>query len=274
MLKGLSTSMNAKILGTGGEDEVIVLGYGYGGEQSIWEKIVPSLEEKHQVVLFDWNFSGAFNNHENNSHGFDPLKYNSLDVFADDLVNLLDEMNIKSCVFVGHSMSGMIGCIASIKRPHLFTKLILIGASPRYINSEDYEGGFEATQIEQLLSTIESNFQPWAAAFAPLAVGGKEPQLTEKFEKSLKKMKPEVALAVAKIIFLGDYRHVLEKVDTPCTIISTTNDLVVPSSVPYYMQKKMINAKSRVEIIDVDGHFPHLTARDEVLNVITKVLDS
>uniref|UniRef100_A0A803MQ44 AB hydrolase-1 domain-containing protein n=1 Tax=Chenopodium quinoa TaxID=63459 RepID=A0A803MQ44_CHEQI len=235
--------MNAKILGTGGEDEVIVLGHGYGGEQSIWEKIVPGLQEKHQVVLFDWNFSGAFNNHENNSHGFDPLQYNSLDVLL------------------------MIW-------PHLFTKLILIGASPRYINSEDYEGGFEATQIEQLISTIESNFQPWAAAFAPLAVGGKEPQLSEKFEKSLKKMKPEVALAVAKIIFLGDYRHVLEKVDTPCTIISTTNDLVVPSSVPYYMQKKMINAKSRVEIIDVDGHFPHLTAHDEVLNVITKVLDS
>lgn len=281
MLKSVSTAMNAKIFGTGAgaEAEVIVLAHGYGGEQSIWDKVVPSLEEKHQVLLFDWNFSGALNDkvqdNDNNNHTlFDPIKYGSLDAFADDLVGLLDEMKIKSCVYVGHSMSGMIGCIASIKRPHLFNKLILIGASPRYINSEDYEGGFEASDIEQLLSTIECNFQPWATAFAPLAVGGKDPLLVERFERSLKRMRPEVALAVAKIIFRGDYRHVLEKVDTPCTIISTTNDIVVPSSVPYYMQKKMINAKSKVEIIDVDGHFPHLTSHDEVLNVINKVLDS
>ncbi|XP_010688158.2 strigolactone esterase RMS3 [Beta vulgaris subsp. vulgaris] len=271
MLKGLSASMNAKISGTG--DEFIVLAHGYGGDQSFWEKVAPFLEEKHKVVVFDWNFSGAFNDKVQDNHTFDEIKYGSLDTFADDLVSLMDEMNIKSCVFVGHSMSGMIGCIASIKRPHLFKKLILIGASPRYLNSEDYEGGFDALQIEQLLSTIETNFYPWTTAFAPIAVGG-DTLLAEKFEKSLKKMKPEVALAVAKIIFLGDYRHVLEKVDTPCTIISTTNDLVVPSSVPYYMQKKMIKAKSKVEIIDVDGHFPHLTAHNELLNVLSKVLDS
>ncbi|KNA16712.1 hypothetical protein SOVF_086480 [Spinacia oleracea] len=271
MLKGLSTSMNAKISGNAGA-EVIVLAHGYGGEQSIWEKIVPSLEEKNQVVLFDWNFSGAFS--EDNNHSYDPIKYDSLDAFANDLVSLMDEMNIKSCVFVGHSMSGMIGCIASIKRPLLFKKLILIGASPRYLNSEDYEGGFEPSEIEQLLSTIESNFQPWATAFAPIAVGTKDPLIAEKFEKSLKKMKPEVALAVAKIVFLGDYCHVLEKVETPCTLISTTNDIVVPSSVPYYMQKKMINAKSRVEIIDVDGHLPHLSAHEEVLIVLSKELYS
>ncbi|KAL2929293.1 Strigolactone esterase D14 [Bienertia sinuspersici] len=228
MLKSLSSSMNAKISGTGTGDEVIVLAHGYGGEQSFWEKIVPCLEEKHQVLLFDWNFSGACSDKlQDNGHTFDPIKYGSLDAFADDLVTLMDEMNIKSCVFVGHSMSGMIGCIASIKRPQLFNKLILIGASPRYINSEDYEGGFEASDIEQLLSTIESNYQPWATAFAPIAVGGKDSLLAEKFERSLKKMKPEIALAVAKIIFLGDYRHVLDKVETPCTIISTTNDVVV-----------------------------------------------
>lgn len=272
MLKGVSASMNAKI--SGGGDEVIVLAHGYGGEQSLWEKIVPSLEEKNQVVVFDWNFSGAFNDEVQNNHTFDPIKYDHLDAFADDLVSLMDEMSIKSCVFMGHSMSGMIGCIASIKRPNLFKKLILIGASPRYLNSEDYEGGFDDSQIEQILSTIESNFQAWATAFAPSAVGGKDPLLAEKFEKSLKRMKPEVALAVARIIFLGDYRHVLEKVDTPCTIVSTNNDIVVPLSVPYYMQKNMINAKSRVEIIDVDGHFPQLTAYEELLNVVHKVLDS
>lgn len=268
MLKALSASMNAKLVGTG--DEVVVLAHGYGGDQSLWDKVVPSLAQKYQVLLFDWSFSGAANNFNNNN-----IKHtNTFEGFADDLVGLIDEMGIKSCVLVGHSMSGMIGCIASIKRPQLFKKLVLIGASPRYINSEDYEGGFEASEVEQLLSTIESNFQQWASAFAPLAVGGKEPLWIEKFEKSLKRMKPEVAIAIAKLIFLGDTRHVLEQVDTPCTLICTTNDIVVPSSVPYYMQKKMIKIKSRVEIIDVDGHFPQLVAHDQLLDVLGRVLGS
>lgn len=262
--------MNAKIIGSG--DEVVVLAHGYGGDQSLWEKVVPCLAQDYKVVVFDWSFSGTARNSQIGS--FDPIKYESLEAFADDLVGLMEAMGIKSCVFVGHSMSAIIGCFASIKRPHLFNKLILIGASPRYLNSEDYEGGFELSDIEQLLSTIEANFQPWASAFAPLAVGGNDQNAIEKFEKSLKRMKPEIALAIAKLIFLGDYRHVLELVDTPCTIICTTNDIVVPSSVPFYMQKKMIKIKSRVEIIDVDGHFPHLTALDQFLDVLARVLES
>lgn len=267
MLKGLSTSMNAKIVGGG--EEVVVLAHGYGGDQSFWDKIVPSLAQKYQVLMFDWNFSGVVTNKFN----FDAIKYCSFDAFADDLISLLDEMSIKSCVFVGHSMSGMIGCIASIKRPQLFKKLILIGASPRYLNSEDYEGGFEVSEIEQLLSKMESNFHAWASAFVPISVGVKDSLSIEKCEKSLKKMKPEVALAVAKLIFFGDNRHVLEQVDIPCTLICTTNDFVVPSSVPYYMQKKMIKIKSRVEIIDVDGHLPHLTAHDQLLDVLGRVMN-
>ncbi|KAH9608614.1 hypothetical protein KSS87_000732 [Heliosperma pusillum] len=267
----LSASMNAKIVGTG--DETLVLAHGYGADQSLWEKLVPYLAEKYQVVLFDWSFVGESNNNKAQS-SYDPIKYNSFDAFADDLVGLMDEMNIKSCVFVGHSMSGMIGCIASIKRPLLFKKLILIGASPRYLNSEDYEGGFEPSEIEQLLSTIESNFQPWASAFAPLAVGGKDTSSIDKFEKTLKNMCPQVALSVAKLIFLSDYRHVLEQVNVPCTLICTSNDIVVPSSVPHYMQKRLVKSKSQVEVIDVDGHFPHLTAHVELLEVLGKVLDS
>jgi len=143
----------------------------------------------------------------------------------------------------------------------------------RYLNSEDYEGGFEMQDIEQLLSAMEANFHAWASAFAPIAMAGKDPLLIEKLERSLMKMKPEVALAVAKLIFLGDNRHVLEHVDTPCTIVTTTNDLVVPPSVPYYMQKKMTKIKSEVEIIDVDGHFPHLTAHNELLGVLGRALD-
>jgi pimeloyl-ACP methyl ester carboxylesterase len=123
--QGLSTAMNTKIIGSG--SEVIVLAHGFGGDQSVWEKIVPQLSQHYRVLVFDWTFSGAVKD----PNLFDPVKYSSYDAFASDLIALVDEMNLQSLVFVGHSMSGMIGCIASIKRPELFKRLILIGASPR-----------------------------------------------------------------------------------------------------------------------------------------------
>ncbi|XP_057506229.1 strigolactone esterase D14-like [Actinidia eriantha] len=260
----LSTAMNARTIGSG--TDTVVLAHGFGMDQSVWDKIVPFLTQRCRVVLFDWAFAGSVKD----PTLFDPVKYSTLDAFADDLISLLDEMNLKSVFFVGHSISGMIGCVASTKRPELFTRLILVGASPRYINVEGYEGGFEIADVEQIFSSMESNFHQWASSFAPLAIGPDDPISVDKYKKCLQSMRPEVALLVTKLVFYGDQRNVLEKVVIPCTIIQTTNDKAAPISVGYYMMK-MIKAKSTVEIIEA-GHFPQLTAHVQFLEVLGRVL--
>lgn len=140
----------------------------------------------------------------------------------------------------------------------------------RYINIDDYEGGFSTSDIEDIISNIESNFHNWASSFAPLVVDSNDPQSVDKLTKCFKKMRPEVALSVAKTVFYSDERNILEKVLTPCTIVQT-RDIVVPNSVAYYMQER-IKGKSTVEIIDNDGHFPHLTAHQQLLDVLNGVL--
>lgn len=262
----LSTLLNARILGTG--TETIVFAHGYGTDQSIWDKITPYFTEKnYRVVLFDWPFSGAVKD----QNLYDPLKYSSLDAFADDLISLLDQMELKVVNFVGHSMSGMIGCLASIKRPQLFKRLILVGASPRYINTDDYEGGFTSSDIENLLKNIESNYENWVSYFSTNVVDPNDEPSVNKFRECLKKMRNEVPLSLAKTVFCGDYRDILEKVETPCTIIQTSNDMVVPYSVALYMEKK-IKGKVTLEIIDTFGHFPQLTAPLQLVDVLKGVL--
>ncbi|XP_022731665.1 strigolactone esterase D14-like [Durio zibethinus] len=261
----LQAAMNARIIGSG--SKTMVLAHGFGGDQSVWDKILPYLTKHYRVVVFDWTFSGAVKD----PNLFDPLKYSSYDAFANDLIALMDKLDLKSSVFVGHSMSGMIGCIASIKRPQLFNRLILVGASPRYINIDDYEGGFEDAAIDIILSSIKSDYDNWASSFATLVVDNKDPLSVEKFAKCLKKMNHEFAVPLAKTVFRSDERDVLEKVTTPCTIIQTTNDIVVPDSVAYYMQEK-IKGKSTVEIVNANGHFPQLTAHLEFLDVLGGVL--
>lgn len=277
MHKSLSTAMNARMIGSG--KDTIILAHGYGGDHSVWDKVLPSLVQRFQVLVFDWSFSGAVINNDNNNNKdstnnnqlFDAAKYTCYDAFADDLIALMEEMNLKSSVFVGHSMSGMIGCIASVKRSDLFKRIVMVSSSPRLMNSEDYEGGFEMPDIEQLFENIKSNYDEWASGFASEVIDRSDPPSIEKFAKSLKRMGAEVALPLAKTVFLSDHRAILERVTTPCTIINTTKDIVVPNSVPTYMQKT-IAGETTVEIIDTQGHFPQLTAHDQFLQVLDRAL--
>ncbi|KAJ0780640.1 putative alpha/beta hydrolase-1 [Helianthus annuus] len=263
--KTLSTAMNARIIGSG--KETMVLAHGFGGDQSLWGKILPALTQTYQVVVFDWSFSGAIKEPNNL---YDPAIYSSYDAFSDDLISLMEELNLYSTVFVGHSMSGMIGCIASIKKPHLFKNLILVGASPRYLNSECYEGGFDMKDLEQLFSSIESTYYEWASFFPSVVIDKNDLESVKMFQESLKRMKPEIGLSLAKTVFLSDYRGILEKVVIPCTIVQTTKDLVVPLSVVEYM-KRMIKGDIAVEMIDTVGHFPQLTSPLQFLEIFDRL---
>ncbi|KAM7277367.1 hypothetical protein ACFE04_019233 [Oxalis oulophora] len=263
----LEKSMNAKTLGFG--TQTLVLAHGYGGNQSHWDKLLPSLTQHYKVVVLDWAFAGTSTKAKDE---FDFVKYSTFQGFVDDLIALMDEMKIKDSIFLGHSMSGMIGCIASLERPDLFKRLILLAASPRYISTDDYEGGLDKSAIDQnLISCIESDFHGWATGFAPIAVGSQDPVSIAKVETSLKSMSPEAALVVAKALFYSDYREILEQVVTPCTIIQAARDPAVPCSVGHYMQSK-IKGKSTVEIIDTDGHLPHLTVHDQLYKVLPRLL--
>ncbi|KAK4760714.1 hypothetical protein SAY87_005607 [Trapa incisa] len=264
----LGASMNAKILGSG--PTTVVLAHGFGGDQSVWDKIVPSLVQSNcQVLVFDWAFSGAT---EAVPSPYDPARHASYDGFASDLVSLLEEMMVKSVVFVGHSMSGMIGCLASIKRPQLFQRLVLLCASPRYVNTDDFQGGFEDSDVEKLISSMESDYAAWATGFSGLVVDPNHPASADKFCKCLLLMRPEVAIPLAKTVFYSDHRDILGDVTVPCQIVHATNDIVVPNSVALYMQTHIGAGKSTLEMMEIDGHFPQMTAPGQLIAVLRSLL--
>lgn len=256
--------MNVKMVGHG--SQTVVLAHGYGGSQALWDDVVPGLSEKYRVLVFDWRFDDGVMEYVNGDSG---CYYDDL---ADEVVSLLERMGLKGVVFVGHSMSGMIGCIASAKKPELFSRLVLVGASPRYLNAENYEGGLQETDIENMLSTMKISYLTWVEDFTKLVVGNNHLNSIEKFRKDLKKMKPEVALSLAKIIFSSDCRDMLDKVEVPCTIVQTTNDPVVPSDIGNYMQRK-IKGATTVKIIEMDGHFPQLIEPMKLICVIEQAID-
>ncbi|XP_051150730.1 strigolactone esterase D14 [Andrographis paniculata] len=265
--RGLAAAMNCRIYGGGGGGggETVVLAHGYGTDQSVWDKVGPRLAARSRVVVFDWCFAGSVGL-------YDAQRYGSYDAFADDLIAVMDELKVPPAVFVGHSMAGMIGCIASVKRPDLFRRLVLVGPSPRLANTEDYEGGFDMSGIEKIFSSIESDFDQWSSTFASLVIDSSDQISIQLLANLLKRMGRRAALPLAKTVFLGDYRGVLENVTTACHIIHTRGDIIVPDSVPSYMKSK-IKGDCEVLVIDTQGHFPQLTNHEQFIEIIDRILD-
>jgi sigma-B regulation protein RsbQ len=246
----------------------IVFAHGYGCDQAMWRLMAPAFEPDHRVVLFDHvGFGGSQRSAWSREH------YATLSSYADDLVELLESMDLTDVVFVGHSVSSMIGVLAAIQVPQRFAQLILIGPSPRYINDTDggYVGGFSASDIEELIRTLDSNHLGWSQTMAPVIMGNSDrPELGAELTESFCRADPEVARSFARATFLSDNRHDLAKVTTPTLILQCSDDAIAPSVVGDYVHEHI--ATSQLRQLEATGHCPNLSAPDETVAAIRAYL--
>lgn len=246
--------------------ETIIFSNGFGTEQAIWEKVMEPFLANYRIILYDLVGSGKAD-----MNAFSANKYESLRVYADDLLDICERMYVKDAIFIGHSVSGMIGLLAAVKNPQYFTKMIFIGASPRYINTDDYIGGFTQEALNGFYQMMETNYFAWVSGFAPMAMGNVDrPELAESFAKTLSAIRPDVAVSVARTIFQSDYRSSLKDLTHPTLLIHCDNDIAVPLEVAFYMKQHIPN--SELAIVDAEGHYPHLSAPNLVINAIQKFI--
>uniref|UniRef100_A0A0D6R356 AB hydrolase-1 domain-containing protein n=1 Tax=Araucaria cunninghamii TaxID=56994 RepID=A0A0D6R356_ARACU len=254
---------NVHVLGSG--QEAILLAHGFGTDQSVWKHLIPHLVDNYRLIMFDNMGAGT-----TNPDFFDFERYSTLQGYAYDMLAILEELQVESCIFVGHSVSGMIGCLVAIEKPQLFSKIIIISGSPRYLNDVDYFGGFEQEDLDQLFEAMQANFKAWVSGFAPLAVGADMDSVAvQEFSRTLFNIRPDIALSVAKTIFQSDLRTVLPYVTVPCHILQSSKDLAVPVVVSEYIQQNL-GGKSIVEILPTEGHLPQLSSPDIVVPVLLR----
>ncbi|XP_022766450.1 probable strigolactone esterase DAD2 [Durio zibethinus] len=260
----LLEALNVRVVGSG--ENILVLAHGFGTDQSAWQRIVPLFKPYHRIILYDLVCAGSVN-----PDYFDFRRYTTLDAYVDDLLNILDALGVDRCAYVGHSFSAMVGILASIRRPELFSKLILIGASPRFLNDKDYHGGFEQAEIEKVFSAMEANYEAWVNGFAPLAVGADVPTAVREFSRTLFNMRPDISLFVCRTIFNSDLRGVLGLVKVPCCIVQTAKDVSIPASVAEYLRTHL-GGRTTIEILKTEGHLPHLSAPALLAQLLSRAL--
>jgi sigma-B regulation protein RsbQ len=257
---------NIKILGKG--TQPILFAHGYGCDQNMWRFVYPAFEETHKIILFDHVGAG---NSDHSQYSKD--KYETLEGYAEDILEICKELDLKNVILVGHSVSSMIAVLAEIAEPSRFAHLVLVCPSPRFINAEGYVGGFEKEDINELMEALDSNYLGWSANIAPVIMGNNDkPELGEELTNSFCRTNPEIAKHFAKVTFLSDHRKELSKVQTPSLILQCSEDVLAPREVGEYVNREIKD--SNLEILDATGHCPNLSAPEETVEAIQNYLEA
>jgi sigma-B regulation protein RsbQ len=258
------TRNNVKVLGGG--KQPIVFAHGFGCDQNMWRFITPAFEQDYSIILFDYVGSG-----NSEISAYTAERYGTLQGYGQDVLEICQALALTDVIFFGHSVSAMIGILASIQAPHRFDRLILIGPSPCYINDRDYVGGFERRDIEELFDIMEKNYLGWASILAPIVMqNGDQPELTRELEESFCSTDPTFASNFARVTFYSDNRLDLPQVTVPSLILQCGEDAIAPIEVGHYLHRHL--PQSTLNLMKATGHCPHMSHPQETIDLIKAYL--
>lgn len=265
MKNPVSKRNNVKVSGNG--TQPMLFAHGFGCDQNMWRFITPAFEEKYKIVLFDYVGSG-----KSDIAAYNSERYSSLNGYAQDVLEICEELGLKDVIFVGHSVSSMIGALAAIEKPALFSQLIMVGPSPRYINDPPaYSGGFEKKDLEGLLETMDNNYIGWANFLAPVIMKNPDrPELTKELEESFCSTDPRIARKFAEVTFFSDNRKDLSRVKVPCLVLQCSDDAIAPDQVGKYVAENIKGSKFKK--MHATGHCPHMSHPEETVALIREYL--
>src|SRR5688572_12458597 len=251
---------NVNVSGAGAR--TMMFAHGFGCDQTMWTQVAHEFEADYRIALFDYVGHG-----QSDLTAYDADRYATLDGYAEDVTEIGRALGLSNAIFVGHSVSAMIGALATLKAPGMFSDLVMVGPSPRYIDDDGYRGGFSRAQIDELLEFLADNHLGWSAAMAPAIMGNADrPDLSARLENSFCNTDPAIAREFARVTFLSDNRSDLPKFEVRTLVLQCSNDIIAPIEVGEYVHSQLPNSDYR--LLQATGHCPNLSAPEEVTAAI------
>jgi sigma-B regulation protein RsbQ len=256
---------NVKVAGHGSQP--MLFAHGFGCDQNMWRFVAPAFADDYKLVLFDYVGSGR-----SDLSAYDAERYATLDGYAQDVLDVIHALELRDVVFVGHSVSAMVGVLAARQEPTRFAKLVMIGPSPRYLNDPpDYSGGFERSDIEGLLDTMDKNYIGWANYLGPAIMANADrPELGQELTESFCSTDPVIARRFAEATFFADNRRDLAELRVPSLILQCAEDIIAPNEVGEYVHRELPG--STLRLMQATGHCPHMSAPEETIALIREYL--
>ncbi|WP_207423927.1 alpha/beta fold hydrolase [Desertivirga brevis] len=256
---------NVNIVGTG--DKVMLFAHGFGCDQNSWQFVTDAFKKEYKLVLFDYVGAG-----QSDLSAYSSSRYGRLEGYAQDILEVCEELKLKDIIFVGHSVSSMIGMLAAIEQPSFFDKLVFVGPSPRYLNDIGYHGGFERADLEALFEFMDSNYLGWSSQLAPAIMGNPErPELGEFLTSSFCSTDPDIAREFARVTFFSDNREDLKKLKVQSLTLQCSDDIIAPITIGSYIKEN--TSFNTLYLMEASGHCPHISHPAETITAIKAFLN-
>jgi sigma-B regulation protein RsbQ len=244
----------------------MLFAHGFGCDQRAWRHVAPAFADDFRVVLFDYVGAGG-----SDVDAYDAVRYGALGGYAADLLDVVEALDLRDVVFVGHSVSAMVGVLAANRAPERFARLVLVAPSPCYRNlPPDYAGGFERDELDELLELMDHDRDGFARYLAPVVAGAGAPMAAEELEASFCAADPWILRRFAEVTFLSDNRADLARVRVPALVLQCTDDKIAPEAVGAYVHRQL--AGSTLQRLRATGHAPHLSEPAELVAAIRRYL--
>lgn len=265
LMNKISTRNNVKVIGKG--TQTLMFAHGFGCDQHTWRSILPGFLDDFKLVLFDYVGAGC-----SDFRAYDAVRYGTLDGYVKDVIEICSELELENVIFIGHSVSSMIGLRASLQSPEFFSKLIFICPSPRYINDNEYYGGMEQNDLDALLEVMDNNHLGWSRPMVASNAAIEIPALDQHFTENFCTTDPEISRKFAQITFSSDHREKLPLIRIPSLTLQGNEDIFTSEKVARYIQRH--TPGNRLHLIDTIGHFPQLSDPKTVISAIRNFIYS
>ncbi len=250
----------------GSEAPTVVLANGFCTSRASWDDVAGEIPAEWRVLRFEYVGSAG-----TSPEAWIPGRHTTMHGHAADVVQMLRALELRDVVFVGHSMSAMIGGLVRVGAPELVNRLVMLGASPRFIDDVGYSGGFTQQAIDDLVNAASIDLERWIGGFAPLALGQQASRAhLDRFIGNLLEMRPDIALEMVRLVFQLDVRREIPRMDCPVTLLQSHFDVAVPPIVGVWLQKRLPNAT--LEVLPVNGHVPQVTHPHVVSARVNRIL--
>lgn len=243
----------------GGSGPSILLIHGLAGSSKTWDDVIPLLTPHADVIAIDLLGHGE---------SAKPTGDYSLGAFASGLRDFLSVLGVESVTIVGHSFGGGVAMQLAYQHPHLVDRLVLVGSGGL---------GREVSCLLRLLTLPGAEYLMPIAFPKPIVDRATElgRQLGRRNIRSAKlaelwRTYSSLAGATNRKAFVRTMRGVIEPTGQivsaadrlylaghiPTMIVWGDRDGVIPVEHAYAAHELI--ARSRLEIIEGAGHFPHV----------------
>lgn len=255
---------NVSVVGEG--TRTLMLAHGFGCDKNVWRHFIDAFKNHCLIVVFDYVGAG-----KSDLSAYDAARYSTLDGYAQDVLDIIEALQLRDVIFVGHSVSSMVGVRAALAEPRYFNSLVFVAPSPCYINDGDYVGGMEKADLDALLTIMESNYLGWSSLIAPQVMANQErPELGEELTANFCSTDPDIAKQFARVTFLSDNRSDLRKLKIKSLTLQCSEDILAPFEVGYYIQQH--TPANTLVILNATGHCPHLSAPEETIQAVKEFI--